>query len=512
MGALFGSRVASGADSYGYISQAYRWTTGHVAIAQPWVVDAPWPSADWTFAPVGWRPAGHRTNGEIVPVYAPGLPLLMAGGILVVGPLAPFAIGVIAACLVLWTTYRLGSAVVSPMAGGIAAWLVATSPVFLYSLLLPMADLPATAAWMSAVLLIRPGPQQRPLLAGLVAALAILIRPNLALLVVPLAMFAMFSPQRWRTTFRLGLGLLPGPLIVAILNTQWYGHPLLSGYGPSSYLYAMERIWPNLRAYGAWVIETQPIAAGVGLLAWCVAGATRWSSAGQRADLIGLSLIPLVVIAGYLPYLTFDSWTYLRFLLPAWPVVLLGTAAAVSAVAVRGSNRFRVVITVAVVVLGITQVRTAHTLRVFDLWAQELRYQTIGHTLDDFLPADAVVLTTQHSGSLRFYAGRMTIRQDVIDPGSLDTVVAWLQDRGVPAYLLLEEWEEPIFRTTFTGQRYAVLDGWQPIFVYQGPMTARLYNLARPTERVSPFIVQEGFARRPPTGPRATPDVPSQPR
>jgi hypothetical protein len=330
-------------------------------------------------------------------------------------------------------------------------------------------------------------------------------------LVFPVAMLAMFDTHRWRSVVRFGVGLLPGPILVAIINTQWYGHPLLSGYGPGSYLYAMERVWPNLRAYATSIGETQPVAAGLGLIAWGVAAATRWSRAGSRADIIGFALIPLVVIAAYLPYLTFDSWTYLRFLLPAWPVVLLGTAGAAAIIATRSSTA-RLVVMTAIVLLCLAQAHTAYTLSVFDLRKQELRYQTVGETLDHVLPADAVVLTAQHSGGLRFYAGRMTIRQDVIDPGSLDTVVTWLQDRGLPAYLLIEDWEVPIFEATFAGQRYADLDGWYPLFVYEGSAMVRLYDLARTTEGVSPFILRETFKRRPATGPRPLPVLASQQR
>lgn len=511
VGILFGSRVAGGADSYGYVSQAYRWTAGHVPIEQPWAADAPWPSADWTFAPVGWRPAGHRTNGEIVPQYAPGLPLLMAVSILVAGPMGPFAIGLIAACVVLWTTYRLGSHLVSPLAGGLAAWLLASSPVFLYALLLPMADLPATAAWMGAVFFIRPGPHQRPVLAGVVAALAILIRPNLVFLAIPLVALALTGPNRWRAALRLGVGLLPGPLVVSVINTQWYGHPLLSGYGDGSSLYSLERVWPNLLAYSGWILDTQPIAVGLGLLAGCVAIRTRWSRADSRADIISLPMFPLIVIAGYLPYLTFDSWTYLRFLLPAWPVMLLAAAGGAAVIAARSTVARRLVIS-GVALLCLWQAHTAYSLHVFDLWKQELRYQSLGHSLAGVLPADAVVLTTQHSGSLRFYAGRLTIRQDVIDPGALDTVITWLQDQGLPAYLLLEDWEVPIFQTTFAGQRNAALDGWHPIFVYEGAVTVRLYDLFRPLEQTSPFILRETFERRPPAAPRAVPALQSVPR
>lgn len=520
VGITFGSRVASGADSYGYVSQAYRWVAGDITLEQGWVADAPWPAADWTFSPLGWRPARHLAPGTIVPSYAAGLPLLMAIGILIAGPLAPFTIGWIAAVVLLWTTYRLGRALASPFVGAAASWLLLTSPVFLYSLVLPMSDLPATAAWMGAAILVLPRGGRRPFAAGVLVTVALLIRPNLMLLALPLAALCLLpatddgssGSRWWRRLAWFGAGSAPGPVLVAMLNNYLYGHPLLSGYGGASYLYDWARAWPNLLAYGRWVLETQPTAVGLGLIALCLPIPYLWPRVQPRIGVVLLGAIPVLALVSYLPYLSFDSWTFLRFLLPGWPVVLLGAAAAFGAVTERYSGDTRTAAMVVLVTLGLVQVRTSTDLGVFDLWRQEQRYQTVGQAIRPVLPANAVVLTAQHSGSVRFYAGHMTIRQDVIDPGSLDTVVTWLHDQGVSAYLLLEEWEEPAYRATFAGQRYAALDGWHPIFVYHGTTTARLYDLARPMELISPFTVRETFVRPAATGPRPLPVLPSQPR
>jgi hypothetical protein len=59
----------------------------------------------------------------------------------------------------------------------------------------------------------------------------------------------------------------------------------------------------------------------------------------------------------------------------------------------------------------------------------------------------------QHSGSLRYHSGRLTMRWDALDPAWLDRAVQHLQDRGIAVYALLEYWEEPQFRDRFKDQR-----------------------------------------------------------
>ena len=67
--------------------------------------------------------------------------------------------------------------------------------------------------------------------------------------------------------------------------------------------------------------------------------------------------------------------------------------------------------------------------------------------------ADAVVMAMQHSGSVRYYTGRLTMRWDALDSRSLDTATAALTARGVPVYALIESWEEEDFRRRFAGQQ-----------------------------------------------------------
>src|SRR4051812_6313566 len=76
-GIHWGSTVGGGADSYGYVSEAGLLRQGRVIIDPEIARPSPWPGAIDTWAPLGYRPALDRRDA-IVPLYPPGLPLLMA--------------------------------------------------------------------------------------------------------------------------------------------------------------------------------------------------------------------------------------------------------------------------------------------------------------------------------------------------------------------------------------------------------------------------------------------------
>ena len=103
----FGSTVAGGSDSYGYVSQAGLWRGGQLTVDQDLAARVPWPLAIETLAPLGYRPAPGRPNA-VVPIYPAGLPLLMALFQLVGGYCAAFLVVPGCGALTVWLTYALG--------------------------------------------------------------------------------------------------------------------------------------------------------------------------------------------------------------------------------------------------------------------------------------------------------------------------------------------------------------------------------------------------------------------
>jgi hypothetical protein len=107
---------------------------------------------------------------------------------------------------------------------------------------------------------------------------------------------------------------------------------------------------------------------------------------------------------------------------------------------------------VLIVILGLI---SAHRLAfvaardVLKLGYGEQRYVAVGQYIDRALPANAVVLSMQHSGSIRYYSGRLTIRYDAFAPARFPSVIDWLEAHGYRPYILLEDWEEKQYRDRF---------------------------------------------------------------
>ena len=191
-----GAFVAGGADSYGYLSQARLWAHGTLQIEQPIMTAVSWPFSDMSLAPLGYRPAPH--GPFIVPVYAPGLPMVMAVFERVAGSEAVFYVVPLLGGVAVWATYLMGTMIAGPMVGLAAAVLLATSPVFLYQLMSPMSDVPVTAWWALCLALLPFKRRAATLAAGLLAGIAILTRPNLVPILCVPGLFLLWAAVRDR--------------------------------------------------------------------------------------------------------------------------------------------------------------------------------------------------------------------------------------------------------------------------------------------------------------------------
>jgi hypothetical protein len=511
VGLLWGTWAASGADAYGYLSQARAWAAGQTVVPQPIAAHAPWPSPEWTLSPLGWRPAS--VSGAIVPTYAPGLPLLMALLMAVAGDGAAFWVVPIAAAAVVWLTWRLGIGLGDRVAAAGAAVLMASSPIFLYQTVQPMSDVPVTAWWTAALVLII---RRRPVWAGLCASAAILTRPNLAPLAIWLAAGIPFldggartpgggTPDRRRPGAALS-GVLafaaaaaPGVVVWLAINRAWYGHALASGYGTFGDLFSLAHVGENARHYAQWLLgaHTPFILCGLAspLLAWAPArfrsgapgsGAAAGADgtpagspprAWRRTHVFVLVFAALVVLA-YLPYAPFEEWTYLRFLLPAVPVLIATSCG----VALRVASSLPDAVRVAAVAFGLAalalfEVNAAREGLAFRLRPLEHRYVATGRWVARHLPTNAVLFAVQHSGSLRYYAGRPTIRWDLLDPEWFERSLLHLRSRGLEPFLVIESWEAAQLADHLGRARVPVRLDWPPAVELQLAPRVRIYDL-----------------------------------
>jgi len=509
-GITHNSWTAGGADSYAYVTQADLLLRGSLTVPVTLATRAPWPNALTTFTPFGYRALPHEP--AIAPATGLGLPLLMAGLKAAFGHAAGFLVVPITGALLVWATFLVGSRVLSPTAGLAAAWLTATSPTFLMMFKSQMSDVPAAAFWTLATYAALGRTTRAAVAAGATSALAILIRPNLAPIAAVLFVWLAFShrepggpvrrsaspigePQAsaawpgrdaarrgeggWQSAIAFVVAMLPGPLIVAAINARLYGSPLSSGYGDIGQLFSLNYVPVTLTRYATWFAETQTPLAFAGIILLVLAPRSLWPTPMQRANVSLLAGVAAITWILYSVYQPFGAWWFLRFLLPSWPALSIGTVALLVWV-----SRFRVgarTRAVAVIALGLYGLAIAWQRDVFPVEEGERRYATIATFVQRLTDPQAMVLASILTGPTRYYAGRASMRFDLLDPAWLDRTADWLTQQGRHPYVLVEDWEMPMFTSRFAGSRLADL-GASPVLAYRAyatPGTVYLFDLQR---------------------------------
>ena len=471
MTARYGSFVAGGSDSHCYLSQARLWTGGWPIVHEPLIGQTNGALGRWTFIPLGYRPG--LATGAFVPICSIGYPLAMAAFIRLFGSGAEMSVVPIAAAGLVFLTGWLGRRAGGDVAGLMSSLLTATSPIFLFQSLQPMSDVPAAFFWLLSACLVASGRPWARIAIVPAVALAVLIRPNLAPLGLPLVVLSLFAhrtdAQRydWKLGAATACGLASGALLVAYTNSVLFGSASASGYGTAGSLYRLAFFQPNVQRYTRWLVETETYAI---LLA--AAGIVRLSrgTAFQRTLAWYSSAVIAVVWLSYVFYTPFGDWTYLRFMLPALPFIFVSYAA-------LARHQF--------VLLGLGAIVLAGQLRfdvkngVFGTGASEQRYVAVASYVRDTLPENALLITAQHSGSVRYYTGRKTLRFDWLPPRQLDNAITQMKGLGYRPYILLEDWEEPWFKSRFRRSRLAGLD-WKPVTEFARSPRVRIYD---PAER-----------------------------
>ena len=118
----------------------------------------------------------------------------------------------------------------------------------------------------------------------------------------------------------------------------------------------------------------------------------------------------------YLFYRAYELWPYLRFLLPLIPVLLVLASCGVAIVLGR-LNGAGERIAAAVLVIASVVSRRVGVIRAEDVlgyWREGVSYTSVGEYVRQQLPANAVILTVQHGGSVRYYSNRLTLRWDFV--------------------------------------------------------------------------------------------------
>jgi hypothetical protein len=145
---VWSTRTIGGSDSHCYAAQARAFSSGRLHLGQPLAVEAPWPDATRTFAPVGFLPS-PSVPGVFLPICAPGFSLVLAP-LAWLWPAAQFWLAPLSAAVLVWAASHLGRTLDDGLGGVASALLVATTPVVLYQAVQPMNDVPTAAVIATA--------------------------------------------------------------------------------------------------------------------------------------------------------------------------------------------------------------------------------------------------------------------------------------------------------------------------------------------------------------------------
>ena len=432
-----------GADSYGYVSASRM-------IADGRLID-PAPIAEWLSAtnrmalasPLGWAPSPDGTG--IAPTFPIGVSAVMALFSFIGGPSAVFYVAPIAGVITLMLVYRLARAWCDAETAMFATALVAWNPLFITYAKQPMSDMPATMWVTLALVLAMRSTQATAFCAGLAAGAAVITRPALLVAgaVIPLAAHRGDRPRRRMAITCAGFAI--GVIAQMAIQDHLFGSPFSTGYGATAALFSSTHVATNLGIFlrHGWTVVGPLWVPGLIIGLFAARPEPRWKPAA----------IFVAVTLPYLFYLPFDHWETLRFLLPGLVPLTVLVADGLIHIA-RSPRQPAIAAAVIIALMAIVAGRSEILLRkssVWDVASMEARYPLAGEWVNVNTPQQSVVLANQHSGSLRWYGKRQTLRWDLVEPSQLAPTIQELQSHGATVYVALEGDEVAMFERRFAG-------------------------------------------------------------
>jgi hypothetical protein len=362
------------------------------------------------FTPFGFEPS---SGGRMVPTYPAGTPGHLALAASIGGwSMAPFLVAPLAAmgCLVLIVLLarQLG---VSRGLSYAAAVLLAAVPVFIAHAVQPVSDVLAVFWGLVAIWAgVRSASQTRfAVLAGLAFAAGVAVRPTNLLLAVPL-LLAM--RVRIRPVLIAAVSALPVVVTLLWYNEALYGNPFVTGYGSPAQLLAWN-VFPKCAAFHARMsaLAMTPVLMPLGLAV---------------AFLRRVPLLHRVLLVGWFGlFFVFYSFYDIcgspessRFLLPAFPALVIGFLLVIDGV------RRRWIVTLCVLLVVALEVKNVGSQHILHIDKSESIYPEAVRWSQQWVREDAVVLTGLLSGAYYYYTDRVTIRWNEVQPEQARVLLA----------------------------------------------------------------------------------------
>ncbi|HXQ80986.1 MAG TPA: hypothetical protein VN775_06730 [Opitutaceae bacterium] len=432
--------VAGGSDSSGYMNHARLLASERVHVPPRIIPGLPQADAPpFLYVPLGFKPAW---NGDgLVPTYPAGFALF----VLALKPLAGWRhagdLAIILHSLAgLVATYALGRMLgLGRNWAAFGAAIVALSPLYLWSSLQAMSDVPSLV-WTTAAVLAALKSRERAawaVAAGGAIAVDVLLRPTNVLAFAPVAVALGASPRRWMLFIAGGV---PGAIFFCAHSAAAYGSYLATGYGDNTSAFRAGLVPATLLHYARWLpVLFTPAAALVLGLPW-LGGETvrsRW--------LLGTWV---AVFAGfYSAYeCTHETWWYLRFLLPAVPAIVVGGLLVLRALlsrapALADPGRSVAALAAALALVAGISFWATRDLHALSIGKAELRYGRVADWMTSNVPPGAVCLTMQASGALFYYTQLTFVRWDVLDKANIGKVESAIRNSRRPLYAVLFPFE-----------------------------------------------------------------------
>jgi hypothetical protein len=445
----YASYSAGASDSSGYLNQAHALASGQIARPIRGFVALGEEGVSLSLVlPLGF--VQGRRPATMAPSYPTGYPLHMAAFAAIAGwDLGPYLVSPVFAVLGILAFYRLARELgLAPLESASGAAILAFHPAYVFMALQSWSDVVATT-WATVTVmlaLLSRRASSWALGAGAAFAVACLTRPSNALLLLPIAAAL---PRSLGVLSRFALGALPGFVFLFAFNLAAYGHPLRTGYGDVGHEFSLAFIPARWRHYTHWLGATfTPLLP----LAWLAVAGTREARGRDRLMLLVWFGSFFVFFCSYRHY---DSWWYLRFLMPAFPALILGALLAARPLwrslelrlhlPRRSLTSVNLLPALALAIVVSREISVGRRQEILGIGESENAYLWSCRLAVQRLPPGAIVLSKLLSGALEAYTHLTPLRFDSMDRPTARRLLRRSLKRDRPWYALLHELEKEEF-------------------------------------------------------------------